>query len=74
MEEHETIDLMNGGHRKEKSIAQKVQKAPKGSSFEAFKTEESSYEVSKEEGLDEDEISFISKNIHSMWKKKGKSK
>ncbi|RDY00471.1 hypothetical protein CR513_16345, partial [Mucuna pruriens] len=54
--------------------ALKVQKAPKGSSSKAFNVEESFNEASKEEGLDRDEFSFISKKIHSMWKKKGGSR
>ncbi|RDX93125.1 hypothetical protein CR513_24664, partial [Mucuna pruriens] len=59
--------------KKGKSIALKVQKARKGSLSKAFKVEESCEEVSNEEGSDENELSFISRKINSMWKNKGGS-
>ncbi|RDX97416.1 hypothetical protein CR513_19812, partial [Mucuna pruriens] len=47
---------------------------PKGSLSKAFKAEKSFYKASKGEGSNEDDLSFISRKIHSMWKKKGGSR
>ncbi|RDX93989.1 hypothetical protein CR513_23675, partial [Mucuna pruriens] len=53
-----------------KPIAFKAQKAPKGSTSKAFKVEESCGDISHEACSDEDELSFISRKIQSMWKHK----
>ncbi|RDY07093.1 hypothetical protein CR513_08829, partial [Mucuna pruriens] len=51
--------------------AQKIgSKSFKKSSSKAFKVEESCEEASNEEGSNEDELSFISRKIHSVWKNK----
>ena len=56
--------------RKGKSIALK---AYKGSASKALKAEKSSYETesSEDDISDNDELSFISRKIQAMWKKKG---
>ncbi|RDY00816.1 hypothetical protein CR513_15946, partial [Mucuna pruriens] len=54
------------GQRKGKSIALNTQKVSKGSSSKAFKDDESCEKASKEEGFDEDRLSFISRKIHFM--------
>ena len=56
--------------RKGKSISLK---AHKGSASKALKAEESSdkAESSREDISDNDELSFISRKIQAMWKKKG---
>ncbi|RDX58410.1 hypothetical protein CR513_62276, partial [Mucuna pruriens] len=65
------IEINNDeGQRKGKSIALKAQKALKGSSSKAFKVEESCEKAFEEEGSDEDEISFLSRKIHSIQRQK----
>nr|KYP37655.1 hypothetical protein KK1_041146 [Cajanus cajan] len=61
--------------RRQKPIALSVQKTkPTPSSSKALKAEEASGESSDEETCDsDDEISFLSRRIHSMMKKKGRS-
>ncbi|RDX64834.1 hypothetical protein CR513_56560, partial [Mucuna pruriens] len=53
-----------------KFIALKAHKAPKGLTSKAFKAEESCGDTLNEDCSDEDEFSFISRKIQSMWKHK----
>ncbi|RDX82617.1 hypothetical protein CR513_36573, partial [Mucuna pruriens] len=46
----------------------------KGSTSKAFKAKESCEEIFEEKGSNEDQLSFISIKIHSIWKHKGGSK
>ncbi|RDX91475.1 hypothetical protein CR513_26540, partial [Mucuna pruriens] len=71
---HEIKLIKDEGQRKGKHIALKAQKASKESSSKAFKAKESCEEAFDEEGSNEDELSFISRKIHSMWKNKGGSR
>ncbi|RDX96174.1 hypothetical protein CR513_21202, partial [Mucuna pruriens] len=60
------------GQRKIKSIALKAQKVSKGSSSKAFQVGESCEEAFDEEGSNKDELFFISRKIHSIWKSNSK--
>ncbi|RDY01399.1 hypothetical protein CR513_15288, partial [Mucuna pruriens] len=58
------------GQQKGKSIALKAQKTPKGSASKAFKAEELCGDTSNEDCYDKDELTFMSRNIQSIWKHK----
>lgn len=72
---HDLEVQQDGDANKTKSLALSVQKPKKAPSSKAVQAEESSDGQSEDEDSDKgDELSFISKRIHSMWKKKGGSR
>ena len=68
---HELELNEEGTEKRAKSIALKAQRGSTSKALRANDSDEESCSSQGEEDSDEDELSFISKRIKSMWKKKG---